>query len=224
MDHLSAYIDHTLLSATASETDVRKICEEAWIHQFKAVCVSPTYVPYVVEMLEFCPIKIEIATVIGFPMGYSTTAVKVAEAREALQSGASELDVVMNLSQFKSMAYLSIREELRQLAELAHEQNALLKVIIETAYLDSFDLYTVCEICAEAKADFVKTSTGFAVSNGSPAGADAEIVRKMRSILPDEVQIKASGGIKTYEQAVAMIEAGATRIGTSSGVAIVTRA
>lgn len=219
MDNLSSYIDHTLLTATASETHIRKLCEEAWIHQFKAVCVAPVYVPYVVEMLEFCPIKIEIATVIGFPMGYSTTATKVAEAREALQSGASELDVVMNLSQFKSMAYLSIREELKQLAELAHEQNALLKVIIETAALDPFDLYTACEICAEAKADFVKTSTGFGTG-----GADVETVRKMRSILPNEVKIKASGGIKTYEQAIAMIEAGAERIGTSSGVAIVTRA
>ncbi|MGV3600332.1 MAG: deoxyribose-phosphate aldolase [Dyadobacter fermentans] len=219
MEKLSSYIDHTLLSPTASETAIRKICEEAWIHQFKAVCVPPVYVPYVMEMLEFCPIKIEVATVIGFPMGYSTTAAKLAEAREALQNGATELDVVMNLAQFKSMAYLSIREELRQLADIAHERNALLKVIIETAYLDAFDLYTACEICAEAKADFVKTSTGFA-----PAGADVEIVRKMRSILPPEVKIKASGGIKTYEQAIAMIDAGAARIGTSSGVAIVTGA
>jgi deoxyribose-phosphate aldolase len=218
MDHLSSYIDHTLLSATASETDIRKICEEAWIHQFKAVCVAPVYVPYVMEMLEFCPVKIEVATVIGFPMGYSTTATKVFEAREALQNGATELDVMMNLSQFKSMAYLSVREELKQLADVAHEHNALLKVIIETAHLDSFDLYTACEICAEANADFVKTSTGF-----GPGGADTETVRKMRSILPAGVKIKASGGIKTYGQAVAMIEAGAERIGTSSGVAIVTR-
>lgn len=218
MDNLSTYIDHTLLNATASETDIRKICEEAWVHQFKAICVAPVYVPYVVEMMEFCPVKIEIATVIGFPMGYSTTATKIAEATEALQNGATELDVVMNLSQFKSMAYLSVREELKQLADLAHGQNALLKVIIETASLDSFDLYTACEICAEAKADFVKTSTGF-----GPGGADVETVRKMRSILPAGVKIKASGGIKTYEQAVAMIEAGAERIGTSSGVAIVSR-
>ncbi|WP_353722555.1 deoxyribose-phosphate aldolase [Dyadobacter sp. 676] len=218
MDNLSAYIDHTLLAPTASETDIRKICEEAWTHQFKAVCVAPTYVPYVVGMLEFCPIRIQVATVIGFPMGYSTAAVKLTEAREALRNGATELDVVMNLSRFKSMAYLSIREELKQLAELAHAENALLKVIIETAYLDSFELYTACEICAEAKADFVKTSTGFA-----PTGANAETVRQMRSILPVEVKIKASGGIKTYEQAIALIDAGAERIGTSSGVAIVTR-
>ncbi|SKC17176.1 deoxyribose-phosphate aldolase [Dyadobacter psychrophilus] len=215
MTSLSAYIDHTLLTANASETDVRKLCEEAWVHQFKAVCVAPTYVAYTAEMLEFCPVKIEIATVIGFPFGYATAAVKIFEASNALQNGATELDVVMNIAQFKSMAYLSVREELTQIAALAHERNAIIKVIIETSYLDSFDLYTACEICAEANADFVKTSTGFA-----PQGADPEIVRKMRSILPPGIKIKASGGIKTREQALAMIDAGAERIGTSAGVAI----
>jgi deoxyribose-phosphate aldolase len=217
MKDLSSYIDHTLLKPTASETDVRKLCEEAWIHQFKAVCVAPTYVAYTTEMLEFCPVKIEIATVTGFPFGYSTKDVKIFETEDALKNGASELDVVMNLSQFKSMAYLSVREELRQLADLVHSNNAILKVIIETAYLDTFELHTACEICAEANADFVKTSTGFA-----DAGADPDVVRKIRSILPVHIKIKASGGIKTREQALAMIEAGADRIGTSSGVSIVT--
>ena len=215
MTELSQYIDHTLLLPTASETDIRKLCEEAWIHQFKGVCVAPGYVAYTKEMFEFCPVRIEIATVIGFPLGYSTTETKLFEARNALKHGATELDVVINISQFKSMAYLSIREELTQLAVIAHQNNALLKVIIETAYLDSFELYTACEICAEAKVDFVKTSTGFA-----PKGADIETVKKMRSILPAEIKIKASGGIKTYEQAMAFVEAGADRIGTSSGVAI----
>lgn len=217
MTNISQYIDHTLLSPIASETDIRKICEEAWIHQFKAVCVAPTYVAYTKEMFEFCPIRIEIVSVIGFPLGYSTTETKIAEAKNAIRDGATELDVVMNIAQFKSMAYLSVREELKQLSDLAHENNVLLKVIIETAYLDSFDLYTACEICAEAKVDFVKTSTGFA-----PVGADLETVKKMRSILPAEIKIKASGGIKTYEQALAFIEAGADRIGTSSGVMMMT--
>jgi deoxyribose-phosphate aldolase len=216
---LSAYIDHTLLSPVASETDIRKLCEEAWIHAFKAVCVAPSYVAYTREMLEFCPIPIAIATVIGFPLGYTTTHTKLHEAQTALENGATELDVVMNLSQFKSMAYLSVREELRQLAELAHEQNALLKVIIETAYLDRFELHTACEICVEANADFVKTSTGFA-----PKGAEPDTVRLMRSLLPATIQIKASGGIRTREQALAFIEAGASRLGTSAGVAIVQEA
>ncbi|WP_247235936.1 deoxyribose-phosphate aldolase [Telluribacter sp. SYSU D00476] len=219
MNSLSSYIDHTLLSPTASETDVRKLCEEAWIQQFKAVCVAPTYVGYTKDMLEFCPVRIEIATVIGFPLGYSTTDTKLREAENALRDGATELDVVINLSQFKSMAYLSVREELRQLATLSHEQNALLKVIIETAYLDLFELHTACEICVEAGADFVKTSTGF-----SPKGAELDTVRQMRSILPAHTKIKASGGIRTREQAIAFIEAGADRIGTSAGVAIVTEA
>lgn len=219
MTNLSSYIDHTLLSPTARETDIRKLCEEAWIHQFKAVCVAPTYVSYTREMLEFCPVKIEIATVIGFPLGYSTTETKIVEVRDAINNGATELDVVMNLSQFKSMAYLSVREEMRQLAAIIHDNNAIIKIIIETFYLDSFDLYTACEICVEAGVDYVKTSTGFA-----PQGADLETVRKMRSILPSEIKIKASGGIRSYEQALAFIEAGADRIGTSTGVQIVTQA
>lgn len=217
MTDLSSFIDHTLLNPTARETDIRKLCEEAWIHRFKAVCVAPTYVAYTKEMLEFCPIRIEIATVIGFPLGYNTTQAKIKEVENAITDGATELDVVMNLSQFKSMAYLSVREEIRQLTAIVHQSGAIIKVIIETAYLDSFELHTACEICAESGVDFVKTSTGFA-----SAGADLETVKKMRGILPPEIKIKASGGIKTYEQAVAFLDAGAERLGTSSGVLLVT--
>jgi deoxyribose-phosphate aldolase len=213
---LSSYIDHTLLHPTASETDIRKYCEQAWIHQFKAICVAPSYVKYVREMMEFCPIPIETATVIGFPFGYSTTATKLHEARQALQDGATELDIVLNMSQFKSMAYLSVREELTELVQLAHAHQALSKIIIETAYLDAFELHTACEICVEAQADFVKTSTGYA-----PTGVSVEIVRTLKSILPTTVKIKASGGIRTYKQAWALIEAGADRIGTSQAVAMV---
>jgi deoxyribose-phosphate aldolase len=216
MTNISAFIDHTQLSPTASETDIRKLCEEAWIHQFKAICVAPSYVTYAVEMLEFCPVKIEIATVIGFPFGYSTTKSKMFEASDALQNGATELDVVLNISRFKSMAYLSMREELRMLSELAHENNALLKVIVETAFLDSFDLYTAAEICAESSADFLVTATGLA---GNPA--DEEIIRKLKTILPPHVRIKANREISTAAQAEAFIEAGATRIGTSCGISIV---
>ena len=216
MTTLAPYIDHTLLSPIARETDVRKLCEEAWIHQFKAVCVAPTYVGYVKDMLAFCPVRIEIATVIGFPLGYTTTSAKVAEAESTLRQGATELDVVMNLAQFKSMAYLSVREEVRQLTELAHAHQAVLKLIIETVYLDSFELHTACEIGAEAGVDFVKTSTGFA-----PEGATLDTVRLMRSLLPASIRIKASGGIRTRPQAEAFIAAGADRIGTSAGVALV---
>jgi deoxyribose-phosphate aldolase len=214
---LNSYIDHTLLSPVASETDVRKLCKEAWTYAFKAVCVAPSYVRYTREMLEFCPIPISIATVVGFPLGYSTTATKLAEAQAALADGATELDVVMNLSLFKSMGYLSVQNELRQLADQAHAHQALLKVIIETAYLDSFELHTACEICVEAQADFVKTSTGFA-----PKGAEPGTVRLMRAALPETVQIKASGGIRTRQQALDLIAAGASRLGTTASVALIT--
>ncbi len=213
---LHTYIDHTLLSPVANETAIRKLCEEAWIHAFKAVCVPPTYVRYTTEMMEFCPIRIEIATVVGFPLGYATADTKLREAETALRDGATELDAVMNLAQFKSMAYLSVREEIRQLAEMAHSQQALLKLIIETAYLDDFELQTACEICAEAGVDFVKTSTGFA-----PKGADLETVKTMRQLLPDAIAIKASGGIRNRAQALAFLAAGVSRLGTSAGVALV---
>lgn len=217
--HLNEYIDHTLLSPAASETDIRKLCEEAWIHGFKAVCVAPTYVRYTREMLEFCPIKIEIATVVGFPLGYSTTSTKLREAENALLDGATELDAVMNIAQFKSMAYLSVQEELRQLAALAHASHRILKVIIETAYLDQFEINTACEICVEAQVDFVKTSTGFA-----PSGADLATIGLLRELLPESVKIKASGGIRTRAQALAFVEAGASRLGTSAGVTLMNEA
>jgi deoxyribose-phosphate aldolase len=212
MTSLATYIDHTLLSPIATETDIRKICEEAWVHQFKAVCVAPSYVPYIVEMLEFCPIKIEVITVVGFPFGFNTTSTKIFEAEQALSSGATEIEAVMNFSQFKSMAYLSVREELRQLSEVTRRANALLTVIIEPAFLDSFDLYTVTEICTEANVDFVKITSEH---------DDPELLRKLRSLLPSNIKIKVSGQIQTIEEARKVIEAGAERISTSLGVTII---
>lgn len=217
MEALARSIDHTLLSPIADETAIRKLCEEAWRHEFKAVCVAPTYVGYVKSMLEYCPVPIEIATVVGFPLGYSVSAAKLAEAEQALAEGATELDVVINLAKFKSMAYQSVLDELLSLRRLAGA--ACLKVIIETAYLDSLERLTACEICTDAGADFVKTSTGFA-----PKGAEVSVIRELRSYLPDAIQIKASGGIRTHEQAIAMLEAGATRLGTSVGPALLEEA
>ena len=214
MNNLAKYIDHTLLKPTATEMDFRKLCEEIYQNSFYSACVPPYYVSFVKELLEFSDAKI--CTVIGFPLGFQTTEVKIAEAQNALDDGANELDIVMNISAFKSMAYETVKQEIKTLAELAHTRNALIKVIIETAYLDNFDIRIACEICEEAGADFIKTSTGFANK-----GADLEQVKLIREVLPSSVQIKASGGIQTYEQAIAFIEAGATRLGTSSGVAIV---
>ncbi|WP_025762596.1 deoxyribose-phosphate aldolase [Dyadobacter tibetensis] len=211
MHPLAPFIDHSLLTPTASETQIRKLCEEAWIYQTKAICVAPSYVAYVTDMMEHCPVPIETATVIGFPNGYHLPEVKLLEAQRALEEGATELDVVMNISRFKSMAYISVANELSSIIELAHGRDALVKVIIETAYLDTFELHTACEICRDIRTDFVKTSTGFA-----SVGVQVETVAMMRQLLPPEIQIKASGGIKTKAQAQAFLEAGATRIGTSS--------
>ncbi|GAB3514373.1 2-deoxyribose-5-phosphate aldolase [Emticicia fontis] len=213
MQNLSQYIDHTLLKPTATEMDFRKLCEEIYTHNFYAACVPPHYVSFVKEILVYSQAKV--CTVIGFPLGYQITSTKLAEAEKALTDGANELDMVMNINAFKSMAYLTVKQEIKELAEMAHSKDALLKVIIETAYLDNFDLSIACEICEEAGADFVKTSTGFA-----PKGADLAQVKLMRNILPESVKIKASGGIQTYEEAIDFIEAGANRLGTSSGVAI----
>lgn len=214
MQNIAKFIDHTLLKPTATEMDFRKLCEEIYQNSFYSACVPPFYVSFVKELLEYSDAKV--CTVIGFPLGYHATETKIAEAQKALADGADELDMVMNINAFKSMAYETVKQEIKALGEIAHEKNALLKVIIETAYLDNFDIRIACEICEEAGADFVKTSTGFA-----PKGADIEQVKLMREVLPSNIQIKASGGIQTYEQAMTFLEAGATRIGTSSGVAIV---
>ncbi|WP_266368756.1 deoxyribose-phosphate aldolase [Tellurirhabdus rosea] len=211
---LARFIDHTNLKPTATETDIRTLCGDAIQYPFKALCVAPYFVPYVKEMMEHYP-GTTICTVIGFPLGYQTTTVKLLEAEQALECGALEIDMVINLSAFKSMAYQSVQNEIQKLAELVHDRDGLLKVIIETAYLDDNEIRIACELCAEARTDFVKTSTGFA-----PAGAVVEQVRLMRSLLPETIEIKASGGIKTRADVLALLDAGATRIGTSSGVAI----
>lgn len=213
MQNLAQYIDHTLLKPTATEMDFRKLCEEIYQYNFYAACVPPHYVSFVKDILIYSQAKI--CTVVGFPLGYQTTSTKLEEAQRALADGANELDMVMNINAFKSMAYLTVKQEIRDLADLTHSKEALLKVIIETAYLDNFDLSIACEICEEAGADFVKTSTGFA-----PKGADIEQVKLMRHSLPESVKIKASGGIQTYEQAIAFLAAGANRLGTSSGMVI----
>lgn len=210
---IASLIDHTLLTPDASETDIRKLCEEAWIHQFKAICVAPTYVSYTCEMMEFCPVKIEIATVIGYPFGYSTTATKLFETKQALENGATELSVVMNIAWFKSMAYASIQTELTELARLVHDKNAVLKTIIQTDYLDSFDLYTASEIATESGTDFIQIPI-------NTANEQNELVTKIRSLVPTSVKLAVSGEITNSEQANTYIQLGVERIGTAHGVSI----
>lgn len=211
--NLAPYIDHTLLRPDASQEQILTLCAEAREHNFAAVCVPPCFIKTAVSALAETDVKI--ASVIGFPLGYSVTDVKFFETHKALTQGATEIDVVMNLAAFKSGHHGEVQEELEQLATLCHFRNAILKVIVETALLSEDELVQACELCAAANVDYVKTSTGFSVR-----GASLTDIRIMRASLPEEIKIKASGGIKSREFALELVAAGADRLGTSSGVAL----
>jgi deoxyribose-phosphate aldolase len=210
---LARYIEHTNLSPTLVIGDIDRLVEEAKQHHFLGICVPPFWVKR--AQREIGTSKILLVTVAGFPLGYNMTETKLDEIKRAIDNGADEVDVVWNVTSFKTgIPWTKI--ELAKCSKLTHDHQKLLKVIIETAYLSDAEIVQACKMCADAGVDIVKTSTGFA-----PAGAKVEHIKLMRSVLPPEVGIKASGGIKTKEQAVQMIEAGADRLGTSSGIAIV---
>ena len=211
--NLAPYIDHTLLRPDATQDQILALCAEARAHNFAAVCVPPCFIKTAAENLVESGVKI--ATVVGFPLGYSVTDVKFFETHKALAHGASEIDVVMNLAAFKSGHFSEVEDELSQLATLCHFRDAILKVIVETALLSEDELVKACELCTEAGVDYVKTSTGF-----STRGASISDVRIMRAALPEEVKIKASGGIKSREFALELVAAGANRLGTSSGISL----
>jgi len=211
--NISKYIEHTLLSPALTIRDIDRLVEEAKDHQFLGVCVPPFWVKRAKR--EIGSANIKLVTVAGFPLGYNMTETKLDEIKRAADNGADEIDVVWNVTSFKTgLPWTKI--EVAKCSKLAHDHQRLLKVIIETAYLNEEEIAEACKLCADAGADFLKTSTGFA-----GAGAKVEHIKLMRSVLPDSVGVKASGGIKTWEQALALIEAGADRIGTSSSVAIV---
>jgi deoxyribose-phosphate aldolase len=211
--NIASYIEHTNLSPTLTIGAIDKLVDEARAHNFVGVCVPPFWVKR--AQREIGKDKILLVTVAGFPLGYSMTETKLDEIKRAIDNGADEIDVVWNISSFKTgIPWTKI--EVAKCSKLAHDHQKLLKVIIETAYLSDQEIEKACKLCADAGADFVKTSTGFA-----PSGATEENVALMKRSIPPTVGIKASGGIKTFEQALAMINAGATRIGTSSGVSIV---
>ncbi|MDX2196630.1 MAG: deoxyribose-phosphate aldolase [Cytophagales bacterium] len=211
--NIAKYIEHTQLSPLTTAKDIDKLTAEAKEHNFFGVCVPPYWVAKAHR--DLIGTNIRTVSVIGFPLGYQRTATKKQELETAIQDGADELDMVMTLSAFASGAYDWVKIEIAQLAKVAHEREKILKVIIETAYWEDELIKKACQICVEAGADFVKTSSGFA-----SAGAKPEHIRLMRGVCPKEIGIKASGGIKEYATAIQMIEAGADRIGTSSGVAI----
>ena len=212
---LARYIDHTLLRPDAVAADVDKLCDEAAAHRFASVCVNPAWVRRAAERLRGTGIAV--ASVIGFPFGATPAEVKVFEARRAIADGATEIDMVINVGALRSGMTDLVRDDIAAVAGACHEGGALCKAIIETALLTDDEKVTACRLAQQAGADYVKTSTGYA--SGGATVADVELMR--RTVGP-EMGVKASGGIRTAEDVRAMIAAGATRIGASAGVKIVT--
>lgn len=210
--NLNRFLESTVLRPTMTDRDVDQLLEDAIEEQFVGVCVPPFWVKKVKR--DLMGHDIQVVTVIGFPFGFEDTATKVAETKEAIKQGADELDLVWSQTAFHSgMNWPKI--EIAQIAKICHEEERILKVIIETAYLSPDQIREACMICQDAGADYVKTSTGYA-----PSGAKVEDIELMRKTLPSAIGIKASGGIKTLEFATGLIKAGADRIGTSSAKAI----
>lgn len=205
-------IDHTLLKADAKEADIKKLINEAKKHQFYSVCVNPTWVKLASELLLKEPVAV--CTVIGFPLGANTTEVKAFETRDAIANGADEIDMVINIGQLKAGNEAFIKEDIAEVVKAAKDK-ALVKVIIETSLLTNDEIVTASRLAKEAGADFVKTSTGF-----STGGAKVEDVALMRATVGPEMGVKASGGIHHAKEAQGMIDAGATRLGTSASIAI----
>ncbi len=211
---VAAMIDHTLLKPDATAQQIAALCEEGAKYRFAAVCVHPTWVDQCVRALSGSPVKV--ASVIGFPLGMTLSEVKADEAERVLSLGATELDMVLNIGALKSGNFCLVWNDILAVAEVAHKRDAQLKVILETGYLTEEEKIAACIIARVAGADFVKTSTGF-----GPGGATEADIRLMRHAVGSAMGVKAAGGIRTWEQAVRMILAGANRLGTSSGVRIV---
>ncbi|MBU5294220.1 deoxyribose-phosphate aldolase [Anaerosalibacter bizertensis] len=212
MLNITSIIDHTLLKPEATKEMIEKLCSEAKEYNFFSVCVNPYYVKTAKEELEGSNVKI--ATVIGFPLGSTPKEVKAFEASEAIKNGADELDMVINIGALKDGDYTTVEEDIKAVVNEATDK-ALVKVIIETCLLDDEEKKKACEIARAAGADFVKTSTGF-----STGGATVEDVKLMREVVGEDLGVKASGGIRDYETAKKMVEAGASRIGASSSIEI----
>lgn len=210
---LAKYIDHTLLKPQASREDILALCREAAAAQVKSVCVNPVWVSTVASALKGSGVLT--CSVVGFPLGASTTEIKVLETRGAVADGAAEIDMVINIADALAGDEAALVEEIRALAAEAHAGGAILKVIIETCLLTQEAKELVCRAAVQAGADFVKTSTGF-----STGGATVEDVALMRRVVGPQMGVKASGGVRSRQDAMAMIEAGATRIGASSALAI----
>ncbi|EKO3895474.1 deoxyribose-phosphate aldolase [Vibrio metschnikovii] len=210
---MNHYIDHTLLLANATTSQINTLCDEAHEHQFFSVCINPDFVEHCAKRLNTSNVKI--CTVIGFPLGANTTAVKVFETQNAISLGANEIDMVVNISDVLDGEWDAIEREIAAIKEACGSK--LLKVILETCLLTNEQIVELCNISKRAGADFVKTSTGF-----STGGATIEHIKLMRDTVGKQMGVKASGGVRTKERAQAMIDAGASRVGASASVSIVT--
>jgi len=206
-------IDHTLLKADATQNEIIKIIDEAKEYLFASVCVNPTWVKAAAELLADTP-EVKVCTVIGFPLGAQTSETKAFETKNAIENGADEVDMVINIAALKDQQDEIVERDIRSVVEAANGK-ALVKVIIETCLLTNEEKVRACELAVKAGADFVKTSTGF-----STGGATTEDILLMRQTVGPDIGVKASGGVRSLEDALAMVEAGATRIGASSGVSI----
>ncbi|MFV0572327.1 MAG: deoxyribose-phosphate aldolase [Xanthomarina gelatinilytica] len=210
---INQYIDHTLLKPTTTKTDIKVLCDEAKEYRFYSVCVNSYYVSLAKHLLTRSNVKV--CSVVGFPLGAMSTEAKVFEAKKAVEDGADEIDMVINIGMLKSKNYVAVYKDICDV-KLAIGNNPL-KVILEISELSKNEIIRACQICLDAKADFIKTSTGF-----SKSGATLTAVKMIKKTIKNKAKIKASGGIKDHETALKYIDAGADRIGTSSGINIVT--
>lgn len=209
---MNKLIDHTILKATATRNEVKALCEEAKQYDFASVCVNTTHVPFVKEVLQGSDVKT--CCVVGFPLGANLTSVKAFEAEEAVKYGAEEVDMVINIGELKEKNDELVYEDIKAVVDACNGK-ALVKVIIEACLLTKEEIVRACELSVKAKAKFVKTSTGF-----STGGATVEDVKLMKETVKDAALVKASGGIRTLRDAIEMVAAGASRIGTSNGITI----
>lgn len=211
---INTYLDHTLLNPTATAEEIKQVCEEAIENNFAAVCFSSYFASYASKLLKESPVKL--ATVVGYPYGYQPTVAKAAEVKWAIDHGADEIDAVLNISALKSKDFSYVRNDIETLARSTSIRGKVLKLIVEESLLTADELARVCDFCIESEVHFVKNSTGVIGTGATP-----ELIKKLRVLLPKEIKIKASGGIKTKEDVQALIEAGADRIGSSSCMNII---
>lgn len=211
---LAGMIDHTLLKPDATKSEITKLCEEALRYNFASVCVNPSYVETCFNLIKSSDVKV--CTVIGFPLGATTTQSKFTEAEEAIKNGAEELDMVINIGKLKVQDYNYVYSEIKSISDLSKKYLCTSKLILETCLLSDEEKVIACLLAKEAGLNFVKTSTGF-----SKSGATVHDVALMKFVVGDKLQVKASGGIRSYDDAISMINAGATRLGASAGVKII---